>query len=395
MQRVRPEPSSVRGVRFSVAYEYLVHFTSRVFDPENPTFADALCRVEPQRRQRVFAVLDEGLVRAWPSLADSIRTYVSAHSASIELFGPPLVVPGGEAVKNDPEAPLRLQQSMAELGVDRQSFCVIVGGGAVLDMAGFAAATAHRGVRVVRVPTTVLAQNDSGIGVKNGINAFGVKNFVGSFAAPFAVINDAEFLSTLQRRDRIAGIAEAVKVALIRDADFFEWLCENRRALAELQPDATRTMIRRCAELHLDHISGSGDPFEFGSARPLDFGHWAAHKLESLSGHELRHGEAVAIGLALDSRYSVEQGWLAEADFERIAGLLSGLGFELVHPALFETGPDGELAVLGGLRDFREHLGGDLTVTMLKAPGRSFDVNEMDTETIRICIERSRGYASA
>jgi 3-dehydroquinate synthase len=247
----------------------------------------------------------------------------------------------------------------------------------------------------VRVPTTVLAQNDSGIGVKNGINAFGVKNFVGSFAAPFAVINDAEFLSTLQRRDRIAGIAEAVKVALIRDADFFEWLCENRRALAELQPDATRTMIRRCAELHLDHISGSGDPFEFGSARPLDFGHWAAHKLESLSGHELRHGEAVAIGLALDSRYSVEQGWLAEADFERIAGLLSGLGFELVHPALFETGPDGELAVLGGLRDFREHLGGDLTVTMLKAPGRSFDVNEMDTETIRICIERSRGYASA
>lgn len=394
MQRGRTESSSVRGVSFSVTYEYPVYFTSRVFDPKNPTLAEALGRTEPRRRQRVLAVLDEGLARAWPSLADSVQSYARAHAAFLELLDAPIVIPGGEAIKNDPEAPRRLQRRIAELGVDRQSFCVVAGGGAALDMAGFAAATAHRGVRVVRLPTTVLAQNDSGIGVKNSINAFGIKNFVGTFAPPFAVINDAEFLSTLERRDRIAGIAEAVKVALIRDGGFFEWLCENQRALAELSPQATRTMIRRCAELHLDHISGSGDPFEFGSARPLDFGHWAAHKLESLSEHELRHGEAVAIGIALDSCYSAAQGWLTERDFERIIALLTGLGFGLVHPALFQTAPDGELRVLGGLRDFQEHLGGDLTVTMLAAPGRCFDVNEMDVEVIRRCIERLKGYAS-
>ena len=165
-----------------------------------------------------------------------------------------------------------------------------------MDMAGLAAATAHRGVRHIRIPTTTLSQCDSGVGVKNGINAFGKKNFIGTFAPPFAVINDFQLLAPLSPRDKRAGFAEAVKVACIRSREFFDALEEDAAALAQFQPDAMRKLIRRCAELHMDHIATSGDPFEFGSARPLDFGHWSAHKLEQLSDFKIRHGEAVAIG---------------------------------------------------------------------------------------------------
>jgi 3-dehydroquinate synthase len=182
--------------------------------------------------------------------------------------------------------------------IDRHSFVIVVGGGAVLDVAGYAAAVVHRGVRLVRIPTTVLAQNDAGVGVKNGINAFGAKNFLGVFAPPFAVIDDSRFLSTLDPRDQVAGMAEAVKVAAIRDPVFFEWLVDHSDALASFELVHVERMIRRCAELHLAHIAGGGDPFETGNARPLDFGHWSAHKLEILTAHELRHGEAVAIGMA-------------------------------------------------------------------------------------------------
>jgi 3-dehydroquinate synthase len=289
---------------------------------------------------------------------------------------------GGEQVKHDPELITRLQRRLLDVGVDRHSYVVAIGGGAFLDMAGFVAATVHRGVRHVRVPTTVLGQNDSGVGVKNGVNSFGVKNFVGSFAPPFAVLNDANFLRTLHPRDRVAGIAEAVKVSLIRDRVFFEWLESQAEALRACMPEPMVRMIRRCAELHMRQIAHGGDPFETGSARPLDYGHWSAHKLEALTAHELRHGEAVAIGLALDSRYSVQIGMLAAGQEERIFSLLKKLGFYLWHPALERRDPDGRWLVLEGLREFREHLGGELTITLLREIGRGEEVHVMDESEI-------------
>jgi 3-dehydroquinate synthase len=372
--------------RFSVPFAYEVRFTRGVFAPHNPALLEALCQREPARRQRLFVIVDRGVERAWPELVASIRGYAERHAERLELAGDPLVVLGGEEAKNDPDAPRSVLLALAQHGIDRHSFVVIIGGGAVLDMAGFAAATAHRGVRVVRLPTTVLSQNDSGVGVKNGVNAFGFKNFVGSFAPPYAVINDFDFLSSLSRRDRIAGMAEAVKVALVRDARFFTWLCENAPRLAALEPEATEHMVRQCARLHVEHICGSGDPFEFGSARPLDFGHWAAHKLESLTEHRLRHGEAVAIGIALDSRYSLESGLLSATDFGEIYGLLGTLGFRLYDAALELRDANGQRRVLEGLREFREHLGGELTVSLLQAPGRALDCHEMDVGRIERCI---------
>jgi 3-dehydroquinate synthase len=301
--------------------------------------------------------------------------------------GPPLIVTGGEAAKNDIAHALGVLHAINDAGIDRQSFIVVVGGGAVLDMVSFAAAIAHRGIRVVRVPTTVLAQADSAVGVKNSINLFGKKNFVGTFVPPFAVINDLDFLDTLEPRDRIAGVVEAVKVAALKDAAFFDDIVANAARITSDNAVLQR-VIERSAELHLQHICGNGDPFELGSARPLDFGHWAAHKLESMTKHRLRHGEAVAIGIALDVAYSVRKGFLAPAVAQQVIGVLETIGFELWDDALDHREPDGSYTLIAGLREFREHLGGELHITLLRGIGDSFEATEMDEALIVEAIEQ-------
>jgi 3-dehydroquinate synthase len=264
----------------------------------------------------------------------------------------------------------------------------------LLDMTGLAAATAHRGVRHVRIPTTTLSQCDSGVGVKNGINAFGKKNFIGTFCPPVAVINDFQLLATLEPSDKRAGYVEAIKVACIRDAAFFDELEREAVALRDFEPLGMRRLIRRCAELHVRHIAEGGDPFESGSARPLDFGHWAAHKLEQLSQFKLRHGAAVAIGLALDVIYSRRMGYLEAAGAERVLSLLETLGFELFAPELLLMGPGKKLLVLGGLDEFREHLGGQLAITLLRAVGIGFEVHEMNVPCVVEAVHELRARTS-
>lgn len=366
--------------RFSVPYEFPVVFTEGVFDPENTALREVLCRLEPAKRHRAVFFVDDGL--GAPPLA-AITAYAERHRDAIELACPPVAVPGGEKIKTELHFVESMQQTLFDLRLDRHSYVVAVGGGAVLDAVGLVAATTHRGVRHVRIPTTVLAQNDSGVGVKNGVNLQGMKNFVGTFAPPFAVLNDLEFVLSLPERDKIAGMAEAVKVALIRDAEFFAWIERHMDELATFERSAMATMIRRCAELHMRQIGHGGDPFETGSARPLDYGHWSAHKLESLTRHHVRHGEAVAIGMALDARYSVLTGLLAAGEEERICALLEYLGFSLWHPALARTGANGEWTILEGLKDFQEHLGGELTVTLLAGLGTGVEVHSIDVERMR------------
>ncbi len=381
--------------RFSVPYEFPVVFTEGVFDPENPALRDVLCRLEPAKRHRVVVFVDDGLSAGHAPLTEAIAKYAQRHSDVMELACAPVVVPGGEKIKSELHFVESVQQTLFDLHIDRHSYVVAVGGGAVLDAIGLVASTTHRGVRHIRIPTTVLAQNDSGVGVKNGVNLQGVKNFVGTFAPPFAVLNDLEFILTLPERDKIAGMAEAVKVALIRDAGFFGWIERHMDGLATFERSAMAHMIRRCAELHMRQISQGGDPFESGSARPLDYGHWSAHKLESLTRHHVRHGEAVAIGMALDARYSVLAGLLPRGEEERICALLEYLGFDLWHPALAKTGASGEWVILEGLRDFQEHLGGELTVTLLAGIGVGVEVHEIDRERMRQAMHWLKDRASA
>jgi 3-dehydroquinate synthase len=252
-------------------------------------------------------------------------------------------------------------------------------------------------VRHVRIPTTTLSQCDSGVGVKNGLNAFGKKNFIGTFAPPFAVVNDFQFLASLAPRDKRCGYVEALKVACIRDEKFFTELERNASSLAAFAPDAMKQLIRRSAELHLDHIAGGGDPFEMGSARPLDFGHWAAHKLEQLSHFQISHGDAVAIGIALDVIYSRNIGLLDATSAERILKLLEQLGFKLFADELLNAAAADTPVVLAGLEEFREHLGGELTITLLKEIGHGGEVHEMHAEKIIAAIYelRNRSGVSA
>jgi 3-dehydroquinate synthase len=296
----------------------------------------------------------------------------------MRLVCAPVVRVGGEPVKSSWNAVSELHRLIDVHHLDRHSYVVAVGGGALLDAVGLAAATAHRGIRHVRIPTTTLSQCDSGVGVKNGINAFGKKNFIGTFAPPFAVINDFRLLATLPNREKRGGYAEAVKVACIRDQAFFQALERDASLLRRFEPEAMRRLVRRCAELHVDHISSGGDPFECGSARPLDFGHWSAHKLEQLSDFALYHGEAVAIGIALDVIYSKRMGFLDPQSAERILCLFEEMGFELFAPELLLDGPDNQPSVLAGVEEFREHLGGKLSLTLLKGIGDAFEAHELN-----------------
>lgn len=364
--------------QLTIPAQYPVHFTNDAFNPLNLCLLQAISRAEPHRRHRVFVVVDSGVLNAWPDITKNLTAYIRHHARWIELTALPYIIPGGERSKNDRSLPAKLQKRLYQLHMDRQSIVLIVGGGAVLDMVGYAAATTHRGLRVIRLPTTVLSQADGGLGVKNGINAFGVKNFLGTFAAPFAVVNDNRFIDTLPARHRTSGMAEAVKAALIRDAGFFDWLIANSESLVAFDPSAVAHLIRHSAEIHLRHIATSGDPFESGSARPLDFGHWAAHKLEALSSYRLHHGEAVAIGMAIDSRYSAEIGLLHEEAFGRILDLFDRLGLPSWHRTLDFKGPDGRLNILRGLDEFKQHIGGEITITLLKQIGEGTEASQVD-----------------
>jgi 3-dehydroquinate synthase len=372
-------------------FRYEVHFTRRVFDPGNTALRDTMAAAGAPPRKTLF-VVDERVCASYPGLLDRIAEYCRIHSAIIENVTSPLVVPGGEAVKNAAQCVDLLQNLINDYGLCRHSFVVVVGGGAVLDMAGYAAATAHRGVRLIRLPTTVLSQNDSGVGVKTSINRFGKKNFLGTFTPPYAVINDLDFLDTLSDRDWRCGMAEAVKVSLIKDAQFFEYIEGSAKALVARDRAAMEYLVYRCAQLHLQHIAGA-DPFESGSSRPLDFGHWSAHKLEQLTSYRLRHGEAVAIGIALDATYSHLTGMLAASAWRRIIDLLQQLGFSL-HIAEMENGENSRSSqLLDGLGEFREHLGGELTIMLLEEIGGGVERHQMDAAVILRSIELLRQIA--
>ncbi|MDB6108546.1 MAG: aroB [Pedosphaera sp.] len=360
-----------------VGYQLRVFFTQSVFAPANPLLRDLLVSEPGTRVHGVLVVLDESLAQVRPSLVQEIENYFTAASGRLKLVCPPMIIEGGERTKNSYFHVSEIHSHIDRYHIDRHSYVIAIGGGALLDMAGLAASTAHRGVRHVRIPTTTLSQADSGVGVKNGINAFGKKNFLGTFTPPFAVVNDYEMLESLSDRDKRAGYVEAVKVALIRNREFFESIEQDARQLAAFEPKAMQRLIHRCADLHLNHIATSGDPFEFGSARPLDFGHWAAHKLEQLSEYKLRHGEAVAIGLALDVIYSRKMGFLDAASAERVLKLLEALGFDLYANELLHVDSDNSLILLNGLEEFREHLGGELAITLLHDLGQGFEVHEM------------------
>jgi 3-dehydroquinate synthase len=370
---------------FKVEYKYPVYFTEGIFRKKNSLLKYIFKNIDSKGfYSKILFVIDNGVLSLHPALAEDIKAYFS-ELADITLCEEFITVPGGEIVKNSPHYMQEVMEALERNKLCRHSFLAVIGGGAALDMAGFAAAISHRGIRHLRFPTTVLSQNDSGVGFKNGINVFRKKNFAGTFAPPFAVVNDSSFLNTLSNRDWRSGIAEAVKVALIKDSSFFDFIDRNVQELNKRNMNVMNELIYRCAELHIKHIS-SGDPFEKGSSRPLDFGHWSAHKIEQLSRNKLRHGEAVAIGIALDATISWLSDLLSEREWIRIIGQIKRLGFRVFTPELLYT-IKGKSEILKGLEEFREHLGGRLTIMLLKGIGQPVEVSGINQEYIVRSIE--------
>lgn len=364
-----------------LSMQHRIRFTCDAFAPDNRTFAELFGA--PASVTKMAVVADSRVVSSRAKLEEEVQEY-ARHHANVPPFAAPLLpVPGGEECKNGTRVLDDLLTFFHDAGLCRHSCVVAVGGGAVLDAVGLAASLSHRGVRLIRFPTTTLSQGDSGVGVKNGINAFGKKNYLGVFSVPSAVVNDARFLDTLSDRDWRAGFSEAVKVALLKDPELFAGIVRDAGRISAREREAGLPVIRRSAELHLQHIACGGDPFELTEARPLDFGHWAAHKLEQLSGFRINHGEAVALGLALDVEYSWITGLLRRADAETIHGCLAGLGFALSDPLMARTD-----LLLEGLDEFREHLGGRLTVTLLRGIGKPVEVHEINRARMTEAAQR-------
>lgn len=376
----------------TLTFEHRIAFTHGAFGASNLTLRDLIAEAaELDGRARVLVVLEDGLLSGNPRLEESIAGYFDRHRDDIQLVSDPMVLKGGEACKNDWSLVEKIWGAIEYHGICRHSFVIAIGGGAFIDLVGFAAATAHRGIRLIRMPTTTLSQGDGGVGVKNGVNYFGKKNWIGTFCVPYAVVNDLDFLKSLPERACRDGLIEAIKVSLLRDRPFFEYLEAKVEPLRRLETEPLERAIRRSAELHVDHIATSGDPFEFGSARPLDFGHWVAHKLEQLSRFAVSHGEAVAIGMAVDLLYSMRIGLLSQRTGERILALIEGVGFRLWSDFLDQSGEAGaKPVILAGLEEFREHLGGKLTITLIPEIGRKIEVHEMDEPQVLGALEDLR-----
>ncbi len=357
---------------FSVNYQHRLRCTQDVFDPDNTTLS-TLIDAGTDTPSNVYVFVDKGLADTNPNYLERISTYCRAHAQSINLVATPHVIPGGEILKSDRSYLRAILENISEAHLCRRSYVIAIGGGAVLDTVGLGASLAHRGVRLIRVATTTLSQSDSALGVKNGINAFEQKNYIGVYDVPWAVINDEATLSTLDERNWASGFSEAVKVALLKDAAFFADIETHAVAIGQRDENVSIPILRKSAEHHFRHITENGDPFERGEARPLDFGHWAAHKLEQLTQYAVLHGEAVSIGLALDVTYARLKGWLADQEQERILRCLANIGLPLYHPAMEDT-----QALLQGLAEFQEHLGGERSIPMIRTAGDAFDAHDID-----------------
>jgi len=364
-----------------ISNTHRIRFTSDAFAADSRLLIDLL---ETNGHAKVLVFIDSGVAEAFPDLEKQVNDYLDRMPGFVSRGT--IVQTGGEVCKRDAKTLQAAWDAIEKAGIDRHSYILCIGGGAYLDVIGLAAATAHRGIRLVRFPTTTLSQDDSGVGVKNGINAYGKKNFLGSFAVPYAVVNDFTFLHGQPETERRAGLVEAVKVALVKDAAFFHWIEDNAEQLAELKTHALEEVVERSALLHASHIAYGGDPFETGNSRPLDFGHWAAHKMEQLTDFALSHADAVGVGVALDTVYSWKTGRLDEESAMRILKVLTTLKLAIWHPAL-DLKTNDKRSVFLGLEEFREHLGGELTVLLLKDIGKGEDVHTMDTVLLEECIE--------
>ncbi|HEV3416622.1 MAG TPA: 3-dehydroquinate synthase [Pirellulales bacterium] len=258
-----------------------------------------------------------------PVIGDSL----AVTGAEVDL----VVVEAGEPSKSAAVAVLAWHK-LLELGADRKTVVVALGGGVIGDLAGFVAATYARGIRLLQIPTTLLAQVDSSVGGKVGINLPGAKNMVGAFWQPLGVLIDTDVLGTLPRREFVSGLAEVIKYGVILDAEFFSYLEAHVAELDARQPAVLRQVIARCCRLKADVVEADERELAGGRAA-LNYGHTFAHALEAVAGYgELLHGEAVSIGMTCAARLAERLGRIDSAFVRRQESLLAAIGLPVQLP---------------------------------------------------------------
>jgi 3-dehydroquinate synthase len=286
-----------------------------------------------------------------------------------------LSVPAGETSKSMQQTAALLEK-LTGLGLDRKSFVIAVGGGVVGDLAGFVAAIYLRGIPFVQVPTTLLAQVDSSVGGKVGVNLPQGKNLVGAFYQPRLVLADLDTLKTLPERELKAGLAEVIKYGAIRDADFF-------KELEQGLPVGTR-MVRRCCEIKAE-VVGADETETTGVRAILNFGHTVGHALEAVSEYgRWLHGEAIAIGMCVAAELSVKRAGLSAADAARIRALVAKTGLPVTLDKTIKLAD-----LLPAMRLDKKAEAGKLRFVLLKRLGEAFvsdAVTESDVEeALRVC----------
>jgi len=243
-----------------------------------------------------------------------------------------LVLPDGERYKTL-DAFSRVLDALVDARMNRDACVAALGGGVVGDVAGFAAACYQRGVDYVQVPTTLLAQVDSAVGGKTGVNHPGGKNLIGAFHQPRAVVSDTDTLATLPARELRAGLAEVIKYGLVADVGFLAWVEARVDALLALEPEALAQAVRRCCEIKAGIVAE--DEREHGRRALLNLGHTFGHAIEAATGYgEWLHGEAVGVGLLMAADLSRRLGWVGDADVERVRTLLARAGLPVEAPRI-------------------------------------------------------------
>ena len=313
------------------------------------------------------------------------RDHLPALTASLDRAGirhQSFTVPAGEASKSYGNFE-RICDSLLAARLERRDCVIALGGGVVGDLAGFAASCLKRGLPLVQIPTSLLAQVDSSVGGKTAINSPHGKNLVGAFHQPRLVLADTNALDTLPEREFRAGYAELVKYGLIDDQAFFEWCEQHRAAIFKGGPERVEA-IRRAVAAKAAVVAR--DEFETGDRALLNLGHTFGHALERLTGYDgtkLVHGEAVAIGMSLAFRFSVRQGLCSGQDAERVVAHLRAAGLPTyVAPGLLDPGLAAPEAMLDAMAQDKKNVRGRLTLILARGIGESFIARDADAGAV-------------
>ncbi|MEM6895966.1 MAG: 3-dehydroquinate synthase [Pseudomonadota bacterium] len=330
------------------------------------------------QRPRVAIVTDQNVAAAHlPEVLEPL--------ADAGITATALTLPAGETTKSWEQLSKTVDWLLSEK-IERRDVVIALGGGVIGDLVGFAAAILRRGVRFVQIPTSLLAQVDSSVGGKTGINAAQGKNLIGAFHQPSLVLADTGVLSTLTERDFLAGYGEVMKYGLLGDADFFAWLEENGSALAAGDAQARIYAVTRSVQMKAEIVVR--DETEQGDRALLNLGHTFCHALEAATGYSdrLLHGEGVAIGCALAADLSARLGYGAQEDPGRVTAHLSAMGMKSRLSDISGTLPDAG-ALLRLMGQDKKVVDGKLRFVLMKGIGHAFVCDDVDDQAVMETLE--------